>query len=186
MDILLNRRSCRKFIRGQKIPKNDLEHIIKTAQNYACSMGHQEVDFYVITNQEKIDSLSSEIHNATPEFKQFLDQRRTKYELVDTVWCDAPCVVFGIYNEESKNSSSKSRSETNCGIAMMNIIAEAESLGYATLPVLMASNPPQGEKTAKALGLPIEKLGLSVAIGKAAPSWKPEKKAEIQRVHYIQ
>ena len=186
MDILLNRRSCRKFVRGQKIPKSDLEHIIKTAQNYACSMGHQEVDFYVVTNQEKIDSMSSGIHNATPEFKTYLDQRRKNLDLVDTVWCDAPCVIFGIYNEESKQSSSRSRSETNCGIAIMNVIAEAESLGYATLPVLMASNPPQAEVTAKALGLPVEKLGLSVAIGKAAPSWKPEKKADIQRTHYIQ
>lgn len=185
MDQLLHRRSCRRFISDEAIPREHLERIVKTAQNYACSMGHQEVDFLVITNREKINKMSEGVYNLCPEFRSYLDQRKKNNHVSEVVWCDAPCVIFGIYNDESKQSSSRSRSETNCGIAIMNVIAESESLGYSTLPVLMASNEPQNKAVSEVLGIPVERLGLSVAIGRSHPDWKPDPKQDIQRVHFI-
>ena len=181
MEQVLKRRSCRKFIRDQKVPREDIEKILAAARNYPCSLGNQNVDFLVITNQEIIDIISSQVHQGTPEFLRYLDARKEKYSLQSTIWCDAPCVIFGIYNGEKGK-----RGETNCGAAMISVIDAATELGYATLPVLMASNPPQNKFTSEVLGIDPNLLGLSVAIGKPDPSFQPDEKSTKTQVHYIE
>ena len=168
MEKLLERRSCRKFIRNEAIPKENLEKILNAAQNYPCAMGYQEVDFFVLTNQTKIDDLSAKIHENTPEFKKYLDGRITNLGVKDSIWCDAPCVVFLVSNGEQSGFK-----EINMGEAAMSIISIANEMGYSTLPVLMCSNPNAIQYTAEVLGVPAEKLGLSIAIGKAHENWKP-------------
>jgi hypothetical protein len=66
--------------------------------------------------------------------------------------------------------------QVNNVIAVLNLIAVAEELGYATLPVLMASNPPQNTATSDIISVPPNQLGLSVGIEKAKATWKPNPK----------
>jgi nitroreductase len=68
----------------------------------------------------------------------------------------------------------------------MNIVAAAEELGYGTLPVLMASPPPENEAVIEALGVPGDLLGLSVAIGRPAPEWKPPPKKDLTQVKWVE
>ena len=181
MEQLLNRRSCRKFVRNQKVPHSDIEKIVEAARNYPCSLGNQNVDFLVITNQDVIDKISDGVANACPEFKKYLERRKETYNLESTIWSDAPLVIFGIYNDRNAN-----RAESNCGAAMASIIDAAVDLGYATLPVLMASNSPQNKVTSEVLGIEPERLGLSIAIGKMDDSFVPDKKEIKSQVHWIE
>lgn len=181
MEQVLNRRSCRKFIRNQKVPRADLEKIVEAARNYPCSLGNQNVDFLVVTNQEVIDKISNGVTDACPEFKGYLMKRKETYNLESTIWCDAPVVIFGIYNDPKAN-----RAESNCGAAMISIVDAAVELGYATLPVLMASNPPQNKVTSEILGIEPERLGLSIAIGKMDESFVPNEKIIKSKVHWIE
>jgi nitroreductase len=77
-------------------------------------------------------------------------------------------------------------SEVNGGAAVLNLIAAAEELGYATLPVLMASGPPQNSAASELLGVPADQLGCSVGIGKALDSWKPDPKEQISQIYWIE
>jgi len=171
MESLLNRRSCRKFVRGEAIPKADLVKILENAQQYPCAMGYQEVDFVVCTNVEKLDDLSDKLHQNIPEFKGYLDTRVTGLNVKNTIWCDAPCVVFLVSNDQKSQFK-----EINMGEAAMSIIAVANEMGYGTLPVLMCANPDAIKYTSEMLGIPAEKIGLSIAIGKVRPDWEAPKK----------
>ena len=183
MEVLLNRRSCRMFDPEQKVPKEDLQKIIETAQNYPCAIGAQEADFVVVSNKELLYDLSEKLRLNIQEFKGYLSSRITDLGVKNTIWCDAPTVVFLVSNREQTPFR-----EINMGEAALDVIAAAESMGYSTLPVLMCANPDASEYTAAALNVPKEKIGLSIAIGKAKPEWKnhvAEKKIK-STIHYIE
>lgn len=182
MEVLENRRSCRKFIRDEKINKEEVAKIIAAAQNYPCACGNQETDFYICTNRELLDKLSEQLTENIPEFTGYLKNRITELGVTNTIWCDAPIVVFLVAN---KNRNPESI-ESTMGEAAMSIIAAAEALGYATLPVLMPANPDAVKYTAKILNLPEESIGLSVALGHARPDWKPEPKEIKSNVKWIE
>ena len=156
------------------------------AQNYPCSYGRQEVDFVVCTNKELLQNLSDQLHHNIPEFEHYLDNRIAELHVKQTIWCDATCVVFLVSNK-TKNFHADSK-EMNMGEAGMSVIAAAEALGYNTLPVLMPANPAASEFTAKALNIPKEDLGLSIALGKALPEWKDhlQEKEIKSNVKYIE
>ena len=155
------------FDPDQKIPHEDLEKIIKAAQNYPCALAKQEADFIVVSNKDLLFKISEKLRLNIKEFTEYLTQRREELGVHETVWCDAPTVVFLVSNDNVSLYR-----EVNIGEAALSIIAAAQSLGYSTLPVLMAANPDASQYTAEYLGVPKENLGLTIAIGKAKPEWK--------------
>jgi nitroreductase len=181
MEILRKRRSCRKFIRDEPVSKADLEKILEAARHYPCARGVQDLEFCVITNRQKLDELGDRVFQDCGEFQNYLRQRQAKYGFREPNWCDAPCVIFANFLQDPEQ-----KSEINCGCAIMSIIVAAEELGYATLPVLMASGPPQNKGPSEILGVPSNRLGLSVAIGKAHPDWKADPKKTISQIHWIE
>jgi nitroreductase len=183
VEVLLNRRSCRQFQRDAAIPKADLDKILAAGRDYPCAHGNQELEFVVITNRAALDTLGDRVTELCAPFKDFLAKRQARYKFREPIWCDAPVVIFANFKGPK---SPGPYSEVNGGAAILNLIAAAEELGYATLPVLMATGPPQGAATAELLGIPQEQLGLSVGIGKALDSWQPDPKDQISQVHWIE
>jgi nitroreductase len=182
VDVLLKRRSCRQFQRDTPVPKADIETIINAGLAYPCAMGNQELEFVAITNRAVIDRLGAEVAELCTPMKEHLQQRRAELGVVDPVWCDAPLVIFLNFQKPPVAPYS----EVNGGTAVLNLIAAAEELGYATLPVQMASIAPQNAAAAKELGVPAGQVGISVGIGKAAQSWVPKKKALLPQVKWIE
>jgi hypothetical protein len=111
-----------------------------------------------------------------------LKQRQTDYGVVEPVWCDAPLVIFLNF----KNPPNPPYSKVNGGTAVLNLIAAAEELGYATLPVQMGTIAPQNAASAEILGIPANQVGISVGIGKAAPACAPAPKATLPQVKWIE
>jgi nitroreductase len=182
VDVLLKRRSCRKFIPTEPVPKADIDKILEAGRSYACAFGKQGLEFVVLHNQARISELGLKLEASNPDLVAHLKDRKAKYSLGEGVWCDAPLVIFANYI----GANTDDFAQTNSGIAILNLIAAAEQLGYATLPVMMASVPPQNATTAERLGITTEKLGISVAIGKRHPDWAPDPKKEIAQVRWIE
>jgi nitroreductase len=182
VEILLQRRSCRKFERDTPVPKEDLDAILAAGRSAACARGIQELEFVAITSRSVIDSLGARVADLSAPMKDHLKQRQTRLGVAEPVWCDAPVVIFVNF----KGPKTVPYSEVNGGCASLNLIAAAEALGYATLPVLMGSLPPQNTAAGEVLGIPADQVGIAVAIGKAAASWKPEDKPQIAQTHWIE
>ena len=154
------------FDPAQNVPKEDIEKILTTAQHYPCGIGAQESDFIAITNKQLLLDLSEKLRLNIPEFTKYLTKRITDTGVKNSIWCDAPLVVILVSNEQESFLR-----ETNMGEAAMSVIYAAEALGYSTLPVLMCANPAASKFTSEAIGVPQEKIGISIAIGKAKPEW---------------
>jgi nitroreductase len=182
VDVLLKRRSCRQFVREEPVPKADIEKILAAGRAHACGYGQQGLEFLVITNRETLDRLGQGVSALCGSFKQYLDTRQARYGFKETIWCDAPLVIFANY----RGPPDYQFAQVNNGIAVLNLIAVAEELGYATLPVLMGSNTPQNAATSEILGVPPNQLGLSVGIGKAKPSWKADAKQSLTQVKWVE
>jgi nitroreductase len=181
VDVLLKRRSCRQFVRDEPVPKADIEKILAAGRAYACSFGRQGLEFVAITNRATLDRLGEGVSALSAGFKQYLDTRQARYGFQETVWCDAPLVIFANYTGPPDYHFA----QVNNGAAVLNLIAVAEELGYGTLPVLMGSNEPQNAAVSEILGVPPKQLGLSVGIGKAKPSWKPDAKQSLTQVKWV-
>jgi nitroreductase len=182
VDILLKRRSCRQFHRDVLPPKSDLDKILAAGLAYPCAHGNQELEFLVISNRALLDRLGDRVAALCTPFKDYLAQRQARYGFCEPVWCDAPIVIFANFKGPKGPGTYY---EVNGGAAILNVIAAAEELGYATLPVLMASGPPQNAAASEILGVPADQLGLSVGIGKALDSWKPDPKEQISQVIWV-
>jgi nitroreductase len=130
-----------------------------------------------------LDNLGARVADLVGPFKKYLDDRQARYGFTETVFCDAPLVIFANY----KNPKGEGPySEINSGAAILNVIAAAEELGYATLPVLIASGAPQNAPTSELLGVPADRLGVAVGIGKPLDSWKPDPKEQIAQVDWVE
>jgi nitroreductase len=182
VDVLLKRRSCRSFERNTPVPKPDLERILAAGRSAACARGIQELEIVAITNRSVIDQLGGRVAEFCEPMKEHLKQRQSRYGITEPVWCDAPLVVFVNF----KGPKDATYSEVNGGAASLNIIAAAEALGYATLPVLMGSIPPQNAAASDVLGIPADQVGLAIAIGKPTSAWKPEEKKQIAQTFWIE
>lgn len=99
MDAQIQRRSCRKFSR-EPVPKADIEKIVQAGRNYACGMKQENINFVVVSNQEKLDKLSEFLEVSIGEFKGYLASRKAAFKVKNTVWADAPLVIFLTYEKE--------------------------------------------------------------------------------------
>ncbi len=64
LENILNRRSVRSFIKGKKVPKEELENIVTAGMFAPTALNLQPVLFTVVTNTEKIQKLAKAIAKA--------------------------------------------------------------------------------------------------------------------------
>lgn len=181
MKAQLERRSCRKFSRDP-VPKADIEKIIQAGRNYACGMKLENINFVVVTNLEKLDKLSGILENSIEEFKGYLAKRKVTNKVTNSVWADAPLVIFLTYQTNENQDFGK----INAGDAGINLISAATELGYGTLPVGMSAFPQALEPISAVLGVKPEQVGLSIAIGKKHPEWKNDTKRDLTQIKWIE
>ena len=58
LENILNRRSVRSFIKGKKVPNEELENIVTAGMFAPTALNLQPVLFTVVTNTEKIQKLA--------------------------------------------------------------------------------------------------------------------------------
>lgn len=132
-DQLIARRSIRSFVADYKIPKEDLEKIIKAAENSPSAFNHQEIDLLVITNKELLQKVNDVCLNSLNDhFKNHVcAEIKEKNKVSQAILYDASALILLYANKER----AKGYEKKNSGFVGMSIIAAAASLGLGTVPI---------------------------------------------------
>lgn len=176
-EILQKRRSCHNFIPGIKIPKQDLEEIIKQTSLTPSGYNAQPWEFIIIQEQKNIHQVADiafkqpHIKNASALIIVLGDIKIGRN--VDKLLQD--WLRLGYCTEEEipvyKNSIAKNRHPErlekmalrNSMLAAMTLIYAAQDMGYDTCPVMGLSQKDLEEH----LKIPEDRLiALLIAIGK--------------------
>ena len=180
LEALERRRTVRKYDPDYKIPKEQLESILKVAQLSPTAGDIQGEDFIVVTNKEKLAELETVILNCPPDRPHFRE-RRERHGVKNVVTCDAPVVILIVKNERAN----KDWIGFDTGIASMSIMLAAQHFGIESMCLGVIAREYTQEKCEELFGLKKGSLLLGVSLGKpkGEPTF-PEKKI-LCKVDYI-
>lgn len=107
MDVLCNRRSCKRFL-SDMIKKEDLDFILKAGENSPSGMGKQSPIILAITNRElrdKLSKLNGDVAGFKPGFDPFYNAPVVLVVLADkripTYIYDGSVVIGNLLNAAS-------------------------------------------------------------------------------------
>ena len=167
INILLKRRSCRKFIKGKMPSKEDLETIICAGTYAANGMGKQAAKIIAVTNQQVRDALScanAKIMGQSQDFDPFYGAPVILIVIADK---SVPTYIY------------------DGSLVMGNLMNAAESLGLGSIWIHRAKEEFEsdiGKKILKELGIEGDFEGIGhVAIGyrDGEPSKAAERKNNV-------
>ena len=151
IDVLVKRRSCRKFVKGKMPSKEDLDTIICAGTYAANGMGKQAAKIIAVTNQQVRDALSSanaKIMGQGPDFDPFYG---------------APVILIVIADKSVPTYL------YDGSLVMGNLMNAAESLGLGSIWIHRAKEEFEaeiGKKILKELGIEGDFEGIGhVALG---------------------
>lgn len=163
-DIILKRRSIRKYIAGKKLAKEQIEKLLSAAMMAPTGRNIQEWEFMVIEDAATLKSIQTVHPHASA---------------LDT----APCAILVAANTESENAKRFWRGD--CGAATQNILLAATDMGLGTLWLGLECAPERAEGIKKLFNLPqnIEPFCL-VAVGYADEEKEEVNRFDPKKVHY--
>lgn len=127
------RRSTRGFT-NIKVSKDDLEVIIKAGIDAPSAMNNQDWYFSAVQNSDLIKQINDSVKSALPEAlnKRMLDRFNGNADY--SVFYNAPTIIFTFAKEENVPYAL-----LNCAFASQNMVLAAESLGYSSCYIGMAT-----------------------------------------------
>ena len=126
LENILSRRSIRSFVKGKKVPQQELENIVTAGMYAPTALNLQPVLFTVVTNTEKIQRLAKAIANAM--------DRGEGYDFY------APEAIILTSCDRSARFI---KEDTSCALENMFLYAHSVGLGsvWINQPVVCCDNP---------------------------------------------
>ena len=178
LEILNSRRTIRNFDPNVEITKEQLEAILKAAQNSPTAKDLQGIDFIVLRNKEKLAEIEKIIlADASPEMKNNFEERRKIHGVQNVITCDAPLIILLTRNERKEKFT-----DVDAGLAAMSIIMVARHFGLETMCLGRITRFPKVEEL---LGIKKGELILGVAVGKIKGEPILKEKVIKSKVNYI-
>ncbi len=172
------RRSTRGFS-SEQITKNDMEEIVKAGFLAPSAMNAQDWHFVVVQNKEILDTLNLKAKSVlTPELHQRMKDRFNGDENY-SLYYNAPTAVFVFEKEDGHYATA------NCAYASQNMVLMAQSLGYNSCYVGMATRAFTDDECYKMLEVPTGyKISMAIAMGKGSVSM-PVVDRDVTKVKYF-
>lgn len=164
--VIKNRRSVRKFIKGYKMPLDDIKKILTAAMMSPSACNTRPWDFIVISNEETKQQLVS-IH---PFAKMVLEA--------------SICIVV-VGREDLQKGICKDYWPQDCGAATENILLAAYDLGYGSCWCGVYPNEVRVNKLKEILNIEKGTPFNIIALGKANENPTCKGKYEEEKVRYI-
>ena len=175
-DAISSRRSCRSFDSNKPVPKEAIDHIIKTALNSPTGCDFQSYDFLVVTNKDKL----YEVAKCVAESLKDNEMLKHFVKTPEQIFYGAPLVIFIVPAREFREDCY----QYDLGIIGNSICLAAQLQGLSSVQVGFVQHA-KVELLSKILELPRNLNPLAVAIGYANPDWVPKDKSLTSSVKYI-
>ena len=164
-EVIINRRTVRKFDPDYEMPKEDLDKIIKAGLYAPTAKDLQGADFVVVRNMEIIDKIAEIVteNMDDPIIKEKWKQRDVKYKVKNGMTGDANILILIIKNERADEKWVY----LDAGIQGENMVLAAESLGISSryLGVAVINDKIRSE-VEKLCNLKENSLMIAIAFGK--------------------
>jgi nitroreductase len=160
LNTIYTRRAVRKY-KDKPVEKELIEQILDAARMAPSAMNKQPWKFYVITNKQLIQTLSSDIAKKVAEKYPSFAQRK------DMIFYGAPVVIFITSPKDNEWGT------FDVGICSQNIMLAAKSLGLDTCPIGFAKFIEQTQNLSQLKIPETEKINLAIIIGYANENPQP-------------
>ena len=139
MDIVLNRRSVRKFDLDKMIPNEDLVDLIKHGESAGSARRQKSREYIIIENKNLINELANVYVKSSMIVKD----------------CNQMIAIIG---KKTNDLAAPEFVPTDCALAAQNIMVYAVSKGIGTVMLGTYPNEERLEKTSKLLKLSDDKF----------------------------
>jgi len=184
-DVMLRRRSTRKFEADKAVPREQLERIVQCAQRAPTGRNAQELRFWVLAGRVVEDIGEATEALALPKFPH-LEERKATHGVTNVITYGATAAVAITAPRELPETITA----LDTGFAAQNILLAAEALGLGAIPVGIAGFVNEAG-VLRRIGADPEKerLMLLVPIGVPSPLYisqglRPSKEITSQ-VHWV-
>ncbi|KAH7819065.1 putative nitroreductase [Monocercomonoides exilis] len=170
--------SCRRYD-PKPVHRELLEAVLESGRRAPSGKNLQPWHFYAVVNSEKNKEIGRKIQ---PILEEKVPQLKGKAEHIgvsNTLFYDSPVVIYITVKKDGLSTK-----YIDLGIAIENMMLQAEALGLCTLPAAM----PQwfgSEIITKELGIPdSEEFVISLSLGYQHPSFekKPTQREPLEKV----
>jgi len=164
IQVILGRRSIRKFQKDRKVEPEKLDIILECAQAAPTAGGGRPWHFVVVEDRHMLDALAE----AHPYGKMLHE---------------APLAIV-VCGDPKLNDFAKRYWEEDCSAAMQNILLASHALGLGSVWLGVSNSPGRPEAVRKALGIPDDIQVLAIAaIGYPAETKEPHSGYDHSRIH---
>ena len=144
--------------------------ILDAARVAPSYMNMQDIDFIVVNNRKKLQEITEDSASTWKEpIKGHIMSRKEQFQVEIVLTCDTPTVVFLV-----KNSKPSLKVGVDGGLVAMPICVAAADIGLSTMIM------------AKIIGTDVDKMVISVVIGKARPDAHVTKRTKNNVIRYIE
>lgn len=165
MNEIFTRTSIRQFAE-RSIEKEKIEKLLRAGMQAPSAGNQQPWEFYVVTNRDCLEKLSTASPYAGPV-------------------ANAPLAI--VIGARKNGLHHPAFAQIDCAIATENILLEVESLGLGSVMIGIAPEADRMEKVAEILGMPKEIAAFTILpIGYPITKKQQQDRFDAAKIHYVE